>query len=137
MPSAGRAPLVDVIRYAEPATVNGLVFMDSPGFDPCSATGQIASGANLIAFTTGRGSAFGAQPAPSLKLSSNSDVGRRMKDDIDLDCGSILDGRSTVESMGLEIFERLLAVASGEPTKSELQGYGRFEFVPWNTGAIL
>lgn len=134
---AGRAPLSDVIRYAEPVSGRGLVFMDSPGFDPCSATGQIASGATLIAFTTGRGSAFGARPTPSIKLSSNSEIYRRMPGDIDVDCGSMVTEGVTVREMGELIFAELLAVASGQLTKSETNGYGRFEFVPWNTGAVL
>lgn len=134
---AGASPLVDVVGYAEPVTQRGLVFMDSPGFDPCSATGQIASGATLIAFTTGRGSAFGAKPSPSIKLSSNTDIYNRMRDDIDLDCGPILTGEATIDSKGAEILELLLACASGARSKSELLGYGGVEFVPWQIGATM
>jgi altronate hydrolase len=102
-----------------------------------SATGQVASGANLICFTTGRGSCFGCRPAPSLKLATNSDIYRRMEDDMDIDCGAILDGVATVDEMGETIFRRMLAVASGAPTKSELLGYGDDEFAPWHVNAWL
>jgi altronate hydrolase len=110
--------------------------MDTPGYDPVSATGQVAGGANLLAFTTGRGSAYGCKPTPSLKLATNSDIYRRMLDDMDIDCGTILDGVS-IETKGREIFETLLRVASGERTKSELLGYGNAEFVPWQIGATM
>jgi altronate hydrolase len=110
--------------------------MDTPGYDPVAATGQVAGGANLIAFTTGRGSAFGCKPAPSLKLATNSDIYRRMIDDMDINCGDILDGVS-LEEKGQEIFEILLKVASGVPTKSEELGYGDLEFVPWQVGAVM
>jgi len=133
----GSSPLVDVIQYAEPVTKRGLVFMDSPGFDPCSATGQVASGATLIAFTTGRGSAFGFKPSPSIKLSSNTEIYRRMNEDIDLDCGAIADGGATVAQKGEEILDYLLDVASGRRSKSELLGYGGNEFVPWLIGATM
>jgi altronate hydrolase len=133
----GASPLVDVIEYAEPVKARGLVFMDSPGFDPCSATGQVASGATLIAFTTGRGSAFGFKPSPSIKLSSNSEVYRRMTEDIDLDCGPIAEGGATVAQKGEEILDYLLAVASGRRSKSEALGYGGNEFVPWLIGATM
>jgi len=134
---SGGSPLTDVIEYAEPISSRGLVFMDSPGFDPCSATGQVASGATIIAFTTGRGSAFGFKPSPSIKLSSNSEVYRRMTGDIDLDCGGIADGGSTIDAKGREIFDYLLDVASGRATKSEELGYGGSEFVPWLIGATM
>jgi altronate hydrolase len=133
----GTSPLVDVIEYAEPVRKRGLVFMDSPGFDPCSATGQVASGATLIAFTTGRGSAFGCKPSPSIKLSSNSELYRRMMDDIDLDCGPIATGSSSVAQKGAEILDYLLEVASGRRTRSETLGYGGNEFVPWLLGATM
>jgi altronate hydrolase len=133
----GHAPLVDVIEYAEPVKTRGLVFMDSPGFDPCSATGQVASGATMIAFTTGRGSAFGFKPSPSIKLSSNSEVYRRMSDDIDLDCGPIAEGAASVEGKGAEILDYLLDVASGRRSQSEQLGYGGSEFVPWLIGATM
>ncbi|MDB5557071.1 MAG: altronate hydrolase, partial [Enterovirga sp.] len=122
--------------YAEPVTETGFVYMDTPGYDPVAATGQVAGGANLICFTTGRGSAFGAKPAPSIKLATNSDIYRRMIDDMDIDCGDILHGMS-VEEKGREIFAKVLAVASGEHTKSEELGYGDAEFVPWQIGAVM
>lgn len=133
----GASPLVDVIEYAEPVTSRGLVFMDSPGFDPCSATGQVASGATLIAFTTGRGSAFGCKPSPSIKLSSNTEIYRRMMDDIDVDCGGISAGLASVPEKGEEILAYMLDVASGLRTKSEALGYGGSEFVPWLIGATM
>ncbi|HWA60368.1 MAG TPA: altronate dehydratase family protein [Caulobacteraceae bacterium] len=134
---AGASPLADVIEYAEPLKRRGLVFMDSPGFDPCSATGQVASGATMIAFTTGRGSAFGCKPSPSIKLSSNSEIFRRMEGDIDLDCGPIAEGAATVAETGEAILDYLLQVASGRPSKSEALGYGLSEFVPWIIGATM
>ncbi len=130
----GTGPLMEVYRYAEPVRQKGFVFMDTPGFDPCSATGQIAGGANLIAFTTGRGSMFGAKPAPSIKLATNTPMFNRLAEDMDINCGTILDGEATVQEMGKAIFELMLRVASGEKTKSELLGLGDHEFVPWNIG---
>ncbi|HEV2557735.1 MAG TPA: altronate dehydratase family protein [Microvirga sp.] len=132
----GQSTLRAVYEYAEPVKEHGFVYMDTPGYDPVAATGQVAGGANLIAFTTGRGSAFGAKPAPSMKLATNSDIYRRMIDDMDIDCGTILDGVA-VEEKGREIFEKLLKVASGERTKSEELGYGDAEFVPWQIGATM
>ena len=132
---SGSSPLMSVLPYAAPVRGQGLHFMDSPGFDPASATGQIAGGAQLIAFTTGRGSAFGSKPAPTLKLSSNSDLARRMPDDIDLDCGRLLTGEASLEELGDEIFAALLAAASGRRTRSEEEGLGDHEFVPWTPGA--
>ena len=134
---AGGSPLMDVVKYAEPISHKGLVFMDSPGFDPCSATGQVASGATMIAFTTGRGSAFGCKPSPSIKLSSNTEIYRRMEDDIDIDCGPIATGEASIEQKGAEILDYLLEVASGRQTKSEALGYGGAEFVPWQIGAVM
>ena len=134
---SGASPLVDVIEYAAPLRERGLVFMDSPGFDPCSATGQVASGATMIAFTTGRGSAFGCKPSPSIKLSSNTEIYARMSEDIDIDCGAIATGRATVSGKGAEILDYLLKVASGEASKSEALGYGGSEFVPWIIGATM
>jgi altronate hydrolase len=134
---SGTSPLNDVIEYAEPVKSRGLVFMDSPGFDPCSATGQVASGATLIAFTTGRGSAYGCKPSPSIKLASNSELYARMSDDIDIDCGPIARGASTIEEKGAEILDLLLDVASGRKSKSEELGYGGMEFVPWLIGAVM
>jgi altronate hydrolase len=132
----GRSTLRAVYEYAEPVREHGFVYMDTPGYDPVAATGQVAGGANLIAFTTGRGSAFGAKPAPSIKLATNSDIYRRMIDDMDVNCGDVLDGVS-VEDKGREIFETILRVASGERTKSEELGYGDLEFVPWQIGAVM
>ena len=132
----GRSTLRAVYEYAEPVTEKGFVYMDTPGYDPVAATGQVAGGANLICFTTGRGSAFGAKPAPSIKLATNSDIYRRMIDDMDINCGDILEGMS-VEEKGREIFSRILAVASGEHSKSEELGYGDAEFVPWQIGAVM
>jgi altronate hydrolase len=134
---AGGSTLADVVEYAQPISERGLVFMDSPGFDPCSATGQVASGATMIAFTTGRGSAFGCKPSPSIKLSSNSEIYRRMEDDIDIDCGPIATGGASIERKGAEILDYLLEVASGRRTKSEALGYGGAEFVPWQVGAVM
>ncbi len=133
----GRAPLNDVIGYADSIRTPGLSFMDSPGYDPCSATGQIASGCNLLAFTTGRGAVFGAVPTPSLKLATTHELASRMAEDIDVDCGGVLDGSSSIDAMGEAIFERLLAVASGERTASERLGFGEAEFVPWRLGAVM
>ena len=132
----GQSTLRAVYEYAEQIKDHGFVYMDTPGYDPVSATGQVAGGANLIAFTTGRGSAFGCKPAPSMKLATNSEMYRRMVDDMDINCGDILDGVS-VEEKGREIFEKILRVASGEHTKSEELGYGDSEFVPWQIGATM
>jgi altronate hydrolase len=134
---SGTSPLVDVVGYAAPVTRPGLTFMDTPGYDPCSATGQIAGGANLVAFTTGRGSVFGSKPAPTLKIASTSDLARRMAEDIDVDCGSVLEGGAGVQQMGEYIFGRLLALASGEKSKSEIADMGEEEYVPWVPGAAL
>lgn len=134
---SGTSALMGVYRYAEPIKVRGLVFMDAPGYDPMGATGQIASGANLVAFTTGRGSCFGAKPAPSIKLATNSKMYKRMQDDMDVNCGDVMDGDSTLEQKGLEIFEMMLRVASGEMSKSEQLGVGNEETVPWMIGAQM
>lgn len=132
----GSAPLSAVYRYADPIRTPGLVFMDSPGYDPCSVTGQVASGANLIIFTTGRGSVSGYRPVPGIKLASNNDLWSRMADDMDINCGDIVDGVPLAEK-GAEIYRMILDVASGVPTKSEAQGFGRVEFVPWQIGATM
>ena len=132
----GNSPLMEVYRYAEPVTAKGLVFMDTPGYDPASATGQIAGGANLIAFTTGRGSCFGSVPAPTVKLASNTPMYTRMRDDMDINCGTIIDGESSIDDLGQRIFEQILRHASGEKTKSELSGMGENEFVPWPIGIL-
>ncbi len=133
----GSTPLRAVYRYAEPVTDNGFVFMDTPGYDPVSVTGMVAGGAQVVCFTTGRGSVFGGKPAPSLKLCSNSATYRRMTEDMDLNCGEIADGAATVAEMGRRIFELVLATASGRRTASELLGFGEEEFVPWQLGAVL
>jgi altronate hydrolase len=133
----GRSDLVDVYRYGEPITKRGFVFMDTPGYDPVSVTGQVAGGANMICFTTGRGSCFGCKPAPSLKLATNTPMYNRMSDDMDINCGTILDGGASVEEMGEQIFQLILKTASGQRTKSELMGYGEDEFAPWHLGATL
>ncbi len=132
----GTGPLMAVYRYAEPVTAKGLVFMDTPGYDPVSATGQIAGGANLIAFTTGRGSMFGSKPAPCIKLATNTPMYTRLSDDMDINCGTILDGEDTIASMGEKIFALFLATASGQSTASERLGLGDNEFVPWQIGIV-
>jgi altronate hydrolase len=132
----GTTPLQAVYEYAEPITQNGFVFMDSPGYDPVASTGQIASGANLICFTTGRGSMFGSKPAPTIKLASNTPMYRRLEEDMDINCGVIVDGECTVPEMGERIFQQILRHASGEPTKSESLGLGDHEFVPWHLGIV-
>jgi altronate hydrolase len=111
--------------------------MDSPGFDPVSATGQVASGANLLCFTTGRGSVFGCKPTPSIKIASNTTIFNRMSDDMDLNCGTIIDGDETVQAAGARVFNEILRVASGHPTRSEIHGFGEEEFQPWLQGATL
>ncbi|MEX0700551.1 MAG: altronate dehydratase family protein [Planctomycetales bacterium] len=132
----GGTALRAVYGYAEAVAERGLVFMDTPGFDPASVTGLVAGGANLVAFTTGRGSCFGCKPVPSFKIATNSAMYARMSDDMDLDAGRILDG-ARVEEVGREIFERLIAVAGGAKTKSEAQGIGDEEFCPWSIGPTL
>jgi len=134
---SGSMPLTDVYRYAEPVVAKGLVFMDAPGYDPMGATGQIAGGANLVLFTTGRGSCFGAKPAPSIKLATNTTMYARMADDMDINCGDIMDGDVTVAQKGREIFDMIVAVASGAKSKSEALGVGNEEFVPWMIGAQM
>jgi len=132
---AGSSPLNAVIDYAQPITTPGLSFMDSPGYDPCSATGQIAGGAHLILFTTGRGSVFGSLPAPTIKLASNAALARNMSGDMDVDCSSVLGGTS-IDAIGSGIFDVILATASGKPTASERLGLGESEWVPWVPGAM-
>jgi altronate hydrolase len=134
---SGSSPLMGVYRYAEPVDTKGLVFMDAPGYDPMGATGQIASGANLVVFTTGRGSCFGAKPAPSIKVATNTSMYKRMVDDMDINCGDIMDGTTTVEQKGEEIFRMIIDVASGRKSKSEALGVGNEEFVPWMIGAQM
>ena len=111
--------------------------MHTPGYDPVSATGQVAGGANLICFTTGRGSAYGCAPAPSLKLATNTALWQRQEEDMDINCGEIIDGQASVQEMGERIFRLVLATASGAWTKSEQHGYGQNEFVPWQLGAVM
>ena len=132
----GSSPLMAVYEYAHLVTQHGLVFMDTPGYDPVSATGQIAGGANLIAFTTGRGSCFGSVPAPTIKLASNTPMFKRMKNDMDINCGTIIDGESDLQTMGQAIFELILRTASGLKSKSELVGMGENEFAPWPIGVL-
>jgi altronate hydrolase len=132
----GTTTLTGVYRYAEPVTAKGFVFMDTPGYDPVSATGQVAGGANVLCFTTGRGSAYGCKPTPSIKLATNSVTYRNMIEDMDINCGDVLDGVS-IEAKGQEIFARVLEVASGSRTKSEALGYGDAEFAPWQIGATM
>ena len=133
----GTTPLTGVYKYAEPVTAKGFTFMDSPGYDPASVTGQIASGCNLVAFTTGRGSAFGSKPAPSIKIATNTEMYNRMTEDMDVNAGAMLTEGVSLEDKGREIYDLLLRVASGEQSKSEAQGLGDFEFVPWQIGATM
>ena len=133
----GTTPMVDVYEYAQPITAKGFVYMDTPGYDPVSATGQVAGGANLICFTTGRGSAYGCAPSPSLKLATNSALWAKQEEDMDINCGTVIDGSESVEQLGERIFQEMLAAASGRKTKSEQHGYGQNEFVPWALGAVM
>jgi altronate hydrolase len=134
---SGTTNLTDVFEYAQPVTTKGLVFMDTPGYDPVSATGQVAGGANLICFTTGRGSAYGCAPSPSLKLSTNTALWLKQEDDIDINCGEVVDGTASIDEMGERIFQLMLRTASGDKSKSEVHGYGQNEFVPWALGAVM
>ncbi|MDC1338608.1 altronate dehydratase family protein [Pelagibacteraceae bacterium] len=133
----GNSILEDVLSYAEPLKNKGFNFMDSPGYDPVSVTGQVASGANVICFTTGRGSCFGCKPAPSLKLSTNTTMYEKMIEDMDINCGTIIEGKEQINEVGKKIFELVIATASGSPTKSELNGYGDEEFNPWQVGVVM
>jgi altronate hydrolase len=133
----GTTNLVDVVEYAQEVTAKGFVYMDTPGYDPVSATGQVAGGANLIVFTTGRGSAYGCAPAPSLKLSTNTALWVRQEEDMDLNAGTIVDGTENVADVGEKLFRMMLAACSGTKTKSELHGYGQSEFIPWYLGAVM
>lgn len=130
----GQAPLSAVYAYAEPIRASGLCFMDTPGFDPVSMTGLVAGGCTIGVFTTGRGSVYGCKPAPCIKISSNTRIYEQMSEDMDINAGTILDGTETVEQVGRRIFEKLVAVAGGERTKSELLGIGDEEFAPWSIG---
>ena len=131
----GTTALRAVYKYAEQVTEKGFVVMDTPGYDPASVTGMVAGGANVCCFTTGRGSCFGCKPVPTIKIATNSPMYNRMVDDMDINAGRILDG-ATIEEVGREIFEEVIAVASGKPTKSEAQGIGDEEFCPWTYGPI-
>lgn len=133
----GNSGLMDVVEYAEPVTTHGLVFMDTPGYDPVSATGQVAGGANLICFTTGRGSTYGCKPTPSIKLATNSEMFARMRMDMDFNAGEIIDGSASVAEAGERLFELILATASGRRTLSEQHDLGNNEFVPWQLGAVM
>jgi altronate hydrolase len=132
----GSTALVDVYHYAEPVTAKGFVVMDTPGFDPPSVTGMVAGGANVVVFTTGRGSCYGCKPVPSIKIASNTPMYERMVDDMDINAGEVLNGRG-VADVGRVIFDEVLAVASGKRTKSEEHGIGDDEFVPWDVGPVL
>ena len=134
---AGSTGLMDVLEYAQTVRTHGLVFMDTPGYDPVSATGQVAGGANLICFTTGRGSTYGCKPTPSLKLATNSAMFQRMSLDMDFDCGGIVEGQQTIAEAGQALFALMLATASGQRSKSELNGLGDNEFLPWQLGAVM
>jgi len=134
---AGSGNLNQVYRYAETIEEKGLVFMDTPGYDPVSITGMIAGGANMICFTTGRGSVCGFKPAPTLKLATNTKMYKSLARDMDINCGLLLDGEVGLDEMGRRIFKLMLETASGKQTKSESQGFGDLEFVPWRMGAVL
>ena len=133
----GTTPLNGVYKYAEPVVASGFTFMDSPGYDPASVTGQIAGGCQIVCFTTGRGSAFGSKPSPTIKIATNTEMATRMAGDMDIDAGRILSQGLQVPAMGREIYEMILATASGQSTKSESLGLGDFEFVPWQIGATM
>lgn len=133
----GSTNLVGVYKYAEPITTKGFAFMDSPGYDPCSITGEVASGCNMVCFTTGRGSVYGNKPVPSLKLATNTPMFEHMEEDMDINCGTVIDGSSTLADVGEAVFQKMLSVASGEKTKSEILDFGDAEFVPWQIGAQM
>ena len=134
---SGHTELVDVLDYGQKISKKGLQFMDSPGFDPVSVTGQVAAGANLICFTTGRGSCFGFKPTPSLKIATNTNMYNTLYEDMDINAGTIMDGIKSVEEVGQNIFDELISVASGKKTKSEINDYGDDEFNPWVIGATM
>jgi altronate hydrolase len=133
---AGSTPLTGVYDYAERVTARGFAFMNTPGYDPVSVTGQVAGGCNLVLFTTGRGSVFGFKPAPCIKISTNSATYARMIDDMDLNAGWVLEGAS-LDDVAAELLDLIVAVASGQPSKSEAQGVGEAEFTPWNVEGVL
>jgi altronate hydrolase len=133
---SGSTAMVDVVKYAEPVTAKGFVVMDTPGFDPVSMTGIVAGGANVLVFTTGRGSVYGCKPAPSIKVATNTPLYEHMNEDMDIDAGVVLSG-TPVQTVGEQIFEEILAVAGGKKTKSEISGVGEEEFAPWAIGPTL
>ena len=133
----GTTPLQGVYKYGEPVISHGFTFMDSPGYDPASVTGQIAGGCNLVAFTTGRGSAFGSKPAPCIKIATNAEMYDRLHEDMDVNAGAMLTQNQSVSEKGEEIYQLLLDVASGKQSKSEALGLGDYEFVPWQIGATM
>ena len=133
----GTTPLNDVLLYAEEAKTKGFLFMDSPGYDPASVTGQIASGCNVVTFTTGRGSCFGCKPSPSIKIATNTEMYKNMVEDMDVNAGKVITDSKSIEDVGQEIFDLIVRVASGEKSKSEAQGLGDLEFVPWQIGATM
>jgi altronate hydrolase len=133
----GTTNLVDVVEYAQAVTAKGLVYMDTPGYDPVSATGQVAGGANMICFTTGRGSVYGCKPSPSIKLATNTALFDHMREDMDINCGDVIDAGVSLSQKGQMIFDHIVAVASGEQSKSEALGMGNDEFAPWYLGAVM
>ena len=133
----GSTNLVDVVEYGRPVSAKGFIFMDTPGHDPVSLTGMVAGGANIICFTTGRGSVYGCRPVPSIKLATNTDMYNRLADDMDINCGVALDGEVGIEALGEQIFQQILAVASGKKSKSETYLMGDNEFIPWMLGAVM
>jgi altronate hydrolase len=133
----GQSPLAEIVDYAAVPTEKGFVFMDTPGYDPVSATGMVAGGANIIAFTTGRGSVFGSRPAPTVKLATNSVLAKHMTGDIDVDCSGVVEAGVPLLDMGRQVYQALIDVASGERSKSEELGLGGEEMVPWQIGAVL
>ena len=134
---SGTSIMQDVLEYAEPLKHKGFNYMDSPGFDPVSVTGQVASGSNIIVFTTGRGSCFGFKPTPSIKIATNTNMYNKLKDDMDINAGYIMDGQSDIKKIGTEIFNSIIETASGKLTKSEINDYGDDEFNPWIIGATM
>jgi len=134
---SGSSPMINVLNYSEPISKKGFSFMDSPGYDPVSVTGQVAAGANIICFTTGRGSCFGFKPSPSIKIATNTNMYNKLVEDMDVNAGTIMDGESDIKKVGKEIFEKIILIASGEKSKSEINGYGDDEFNPWVIGATM
>ncbi len=133
----GTQGMMDVYEYAEQVTAKGFVFMDTPGYDPVSVTGHVAGGANIVCFTTGRGSAYGCKPSPSIKLATNSALFQKQEEDMDINCGLIVDGKATIDEVGQQIFDLILKTASGQRSKSEQWGYGEDEFAPWVLGPTM